>query len=151
MQRLLRKFETAKRYVPAPDPRDASEADRGSASIYYGSTDAGDARGAGRARSATASISTRMRIRAFPFADEVVDFIAEHDRVFVVEQNRDAQLRTLLINELRARPGAAGPGPALRRHADHRALHQPTRLHRSSTCAACSIRRGRLRRGRCAT
>ena len=41
----------------------------------------------------------RMRIRAFPFADAVADFIAEHDHVFVVEQNRDAQLRTLLVNE----------------------------------------------------
>ncbi len=40
-----------------------------------------------------------MRVRAFPFADAVVDFIAEHDHVFVVEQNRDAQLRTLLVNE----------------------------------------------------
>ena len=40
-----------------------------------------------------------MRLRAFPFADEVIDFIAAHDEVFVVEQNRDAQMRTLLINE----------------------------------------------------
>ena len=34
-----------------------------------------------------------LRIRAFPFADAVVDFILAHDQVFVVEQNRDAQLR----------------------------------------------------------
>jgi 2-oxoglutarate ferredoxin oxidoreductase subunit alpha len=40
-----------------------------------------------------------MRIRAFPFADAVVDFINEHDHVFVVEQNRDAQLKMLLVNE----------------------------------------------------
>jgi len=40
-----------------------------------------------------------MRIRAFPFSDEVVDFITSHDQVFVVEQNRDAQLRSLLVNE----------------------------------------------------
>ena len=40
-----------------------------------------------------------LRIRAFPFADAVFDFIAEHEQVFVVEQNRDGQLRTLLINE----------------------------------------------------
>jgi 2-oxoglutarate/2-oxoacid ferredoxin oxidoreductase subunit alpha len=40
-----------------------------------------------------------MRIRAFPFHDDILDFIAGHDRVFVVEQNRDAQLRTLLIAE----------------------------------------------------
>ena len=40
-----------------------------------------------------------LRIRGFPFSHEVDDFIAAHDRVFVVEQNRDAQLRTLLMNE----------------------------------------------------
>ena len=40
-----------------------------------------------------------MRIRAFPFPDEVFAFIAAHDRIFVIEQNRDGQLRSLLINE----------------------------------------------------
>src|ERR1019366_8844750 len=40
-----------------------------------------------------------LRVRGFPFADEVMDFIAVHDQVFVVEQNRDAQLRALIINE----------------------------------------------------
>ena len=40
-----------------------------------------------------------MRIRAFPFPDDVAEFIAAHEHVFVVEQNRDAQLRTLLVNE----------------------------------------------------
>ena len=41
----------------------------------------------------------RMRLRAFPFADAVSEFIAAHDRVFVVEQNRDAQMKALLVNE----------------------------------------------------
>ena len=41
----------------------------------------------------------RMRIRGFPFGDEVWQFIERHDLVFVVDQNRDAQMRTLLINE----------------------------------------------------
>ena len=40
-----------------------------------------------------------MRVRGFPFADAVQDFMANYDTVFVVEQNRDAQLRSLLINE----------------------------------------------------
>jgi len=40
-----------------------------------------------------------LRLRAFPFGKEVEAFIAAHDRLFVVEQNRDGQLRTLLINE----------------------------------------------------
>jgi 2-oxoglutarate ferredoxin oxidoreductase subunit alpha len=45
-----------------------------------------------------------MRLRAFPFAASVKAFIAEHDHVFVVEQNRDAQMRSLLINELELDP-----------------------------------------------
>ena len=40
-----------------------------------------------------------LRVRAFPFGDEVIEFVERHDTVFVVEQNRDAQLRTLLVNE----------------------------------------------------
>ncbi len=40
-----------------------------------------------------------LRVRGFPFSEEVCDFIREHELVFVVEQNRDAQLRALLINE----------------------------------------------------
>ena len=42
------------------------------------------------------------RIRAFPFSDEVAEFIEQHEVVYVVEQNRDAQLRTLLINDIEA-------------------------------------------------
>jgi 2-oxoglutarate ferredoxin oxidoreductase subunit alpha len=40
-----------------------------------------------------------LRVRAFPFSDDLVNFALEHDHAFVVEQNRDAQLRTLIINE----------------------------------------------------
>jgi 2-oxoglutarate ferredoxin oxidoreductase subunit alpha len=45
-----------------------------------------------------------LRVRAFPFHDAVADFIADHDHVFVVEQNRDAQLRMMLTNELGVDP-----------------------------------------------
>jgi 2-oxoglutarate ferredoxin oxidoreductase subunit alpha len=45
------------------------------------------------------------RVRAFPFGDEVRDFIERHDVVFVVEQNRDAQLRSLLMLDIHADPG----------------------------------------------
>ena len=41
-----------------------------------------------------------LRIRAFPLSREVADFVAAHERVFVVEQNRDAQMRTLMITDL---------------------------------------------------
>jgi 2-oxoglutarate ferredoxin oxidoreductase subunit alpha len=40
-----------------------------------------------------------LRVRGFPFADAVMDFIAAHDFVFVVEQNESGQMRTMLINE----------------------------------------------------
>jgi 2-oxoglutarate ferredoxin oxidoreductase subunit alpha len=97
MQRLLRKFETAKQLVPAPVIQSAAQPTRAGA-IWFGST------GAAMAESLVALAEEgihldQMRIRAFPFADAVPEFIAEHDHVFVVEQNRDAQLKMLLINE----------------------------------------------------
>ncbi len=48
-------------------------------------------------------------MRAFPFQDEIVDFVASHDQVFVVEQNRDAQLRTLLVNDAGVNPASLVP------------------------------------------
>jgi 2-oxoglutarate ferredoxin oxidoreductase subunit alpha len=50
-----------------------------------------------------------MRLRAFPFPPSVEAFIEEHAHVFVVEQNRDAQMRTLLINELEVDPARLSP------------------------------------------
>ena len=47
-----------------------------------------------------------LRLRAFPFPASVPEFIAAHDKVFVVEQNRDAQMRTLLVNELEIDPAS---------------------------------------------
>lgn len=97
MQRLLRKFETAKELVPAPVIERAAQATRAGV-IWFGST------GAAMAESLAALAADgihldRMRLRAFPFADAVTEFIAAHDKVFVVEQNRDAQLRMMLVNE----------------------------------------------------
>ena len=54
-----------------------------------------------------------LRVRAFPFSEEVADFIDAHDQVFVVEQNRDAQLQKLLVNECAHRSGALHLHPAL--------------------------------------
>ena len=97
MQRLLKKFETAKRYVPGPVVTSADEPTRIGV-IYYGSTAA--AMDEAHARLGARGVHfDLMRIRAFPFCDEIVDFIETHDHVFVVEQNRDAQLRTLLMAE----------------------------------------------------
>jgi 2-oxoglutarate ferredoxin oxidoreductase subunit alpha len=97
MERLLRKFATAKQYVPRPVRRDAA-ARTPFGVIYYGSTSpAMDEAAALLAQQGIAL--DLLRVRGFPFHDEVIDFVAHHETVFVVEQNRDAQLRTLLINE----------------------------------------------------
>jgi 2-oxoglutarate/2-oxoacid ferredoxin oxidoreductase subunit alpha len=107
MQRLLRKFETAKRMVPAPVRRDADEPTRFGV-IYYGST-APAMDEALEALAVRGIHIDRLRVRAFPFADSIVNFVLEHDQVFVVEQNRDAQLRTLLMNECTLDPARLIP------------------------------------------
>ncbi len=97
MQRLLRKFETAKTLVPKPLLVPAPKPARFGA-IFYGSTSPAMT----EALDALASrgiLVNALRIRAFPFADEIVDFCNSHPWVFVVEQNRDAQLKTLLVND----------------------------------------------------
>jgi len=105
MQRLLRKFETAKSMVPAPvinlakDKSQEKSPERTKYGlVFFGST-------APAAREALAALAEdgihldRMRVRAFPFPDAVSDFINAYDQVFLVEQNRDAQMRSLLVNE----------------------------------------------------
>ena len=97
MQRLLRKFETAKQLMPKPLLRPAAKPARFGA-IYYGSTSPA-------MQEALDVLSVRgihvnaLRVRGFPFQDEIADFVASHPWVFVIEQNRDAQLKTLLVNE----------------------------------------------------
>lgn len=97
MQRLLRKFDTAKALVPQPVITKAAKPTR-SGVIWYGSTSAAMAESL-----ATLEVDgiylDQMRLTAFPFPDSVADFIAAHERVFVVEQNRDAQMKALLVNE----------------------------------------------------
>jgi 2-oxoglutarate ferredoxin oxidoreductase subunit alpha len=97
MQRLLKKFETAKSVVPRPVTRSAKQATRFGA-IYYGSTSPAMDEALDTLEAQGLHVDT-LRVRAFPFHDSIIDFIAAHDEVFIVEQNRDAQLRTLLVNE----------------------------------------------------
>jgi len=97
MERLLRKWETARTLVPAPVRRDARVRTR-TGVIYFGSTSAAMQEALQELEAQGVQLDA-LRLRAFPFAQEVFDFIAEHDQVFVVEQNRDAQLRQLLVNE----------------------------------------------------
>ena len=97
MERLRRKFDTARSLVPAPLLRAAGEATTVGV-IHYGSTSAAMDE-ASVLLEAQGIHADTLRVRAFPFSDAVFDFIAAHEHVFVVEQNESAQMRTLLINE----------------------------------------------------
>jgi 2-oxoglutarate ferredoxin oxidoreductase subunit alpha len=97
MERLLRKFETAKSVAPGPLIQLAARPTK-LGIVHYGSTAPAMDEAAAQLAKQGVDIDV-LRVRAFPFSDEIVDFINAHDRVFVVEQNRDAQLRTLLMAE----------------------------------------------------
>ncbi|TMH82145.1 MAG: 2-oxoacid:acceptor oxidoreductase subunit alpha [Betaproteobacteria bacterium] len=104
MQRLLKKFETAKTLVPKPILSASKEPARFGA-IYYGSTGPAMAE-ALDALSRQGIYVNALRLRSFPFQDEIFDFVASHSRVFVIEQNRDAQLKTLLVNDAGINPAS---------------------------------------------
>jgi len=97
MDRLLKKVESAREHVPAP------EVHMGKTLASYGLISLGGCHWA--VLEARDDLAARgipvdyLRVRGFPFSKTVEDFIAEHDTVFVIEQNRDQQLRKLLVNE----------------------------------------------------
>jgi 2-oxoglutarate/2-oxoacid ferredoxin oxidoreductase subunit alpha len=107
MQRLLRKFDTAKDLVPRPVVAYAENKTRYGV-IYYGSTAPAMDEAIGML-TADGNHLDMLRVRAFPFHHSVEDFIADHDFVFVVEQNRDAQLRSLIVNECAIDPARLVP------------------------------------------
>jgi len=98
MKRLLVKWNTAKTLVPKPRFHVHDAASKVGA-IFYGTS----THSSYEAISAIAKEGTKintMRVRAFPFTTEVGEFIKNHDVIFVIEQNRDAQLKSLIMNEL---------------------------------------------------
>jgi 2-oxoglutarate/2-oxoacid ferredoxin oxidoreductase subunit alpha len=107
VQRLLRKFATAATMVPQPVVRAAAQP-TGLGVLYYGSTSPAMSEALDALGDAGIHVDA-MRLRAFPFPASVRQFIADHDTVFVVEQNRDAQMRSLLINELEIDPALLTP------------------------------------------
>jgi len=121
MQRLLRKFETARTWCP-PAAGQRGQADKYGV-IYYGSTspamdEAIHMIEAGRHSLDRLRVRASRSIRACRASSPTTDF------VFVVEQNRDAQTALADRQRVQHRSGAAGADPALRRHADHRTLHR---------------------------
>ena len=98
MERLLVKWDTAKTLVPKPIISQSKNPTR-IGIIAFGSSDGAVVEARDRLADDGIHINY-LRLRAFPFGSEVVDFLHEHDTVFVVEQNRDAQMKSLLTLEI---------------------------------------------------
>jgi 2-oxoglutarate ferredoxin oxidoreductase subunit alpha len=94
MDRLARKFETARKRVPAPVLQETDGAEIGI--IAYGSTHWAIVESLDQLRQEYDLPVSYCRIRAFPFSEQVYDFIRRHQRIYVVEQNRDGQMYELL-------------------------------------------------------
>jgi len=113
VDRLLRKFETAKRYVPQPKTKAALKVGKPVTGLKLGAlffgTSASPSYEAIEMLAEEGYPIDTMRIRAFPFHQSVDAFIHAHDLVFVIEQNRDGQMRRLISNECEIPPGKLLP------------------------------------------
>ncbi|MGX9353242.1 2-oxoacid:acceptor oxidoreductase subunit alpha [Shimia sp. W99] len=108
VDRLLRKFETAKSYVPKPKTHPPIKVKKPKTDLRLGAlffgTSASPAYEAVEMLAPEGYPIDTMRIRAFPFHQDVDQFIHDHDMVFVIEQNRDGQMRQLIMNECEIAP-----------------------------------------------
>ena len=98
MLRLARKFETAKTLVPKPILEGTGRQKTGI--IAFGTSHWAVMEGRDQLERESGLATDYLRIRAFPFTQEVADFVAAHERIYVVEQNRDAQMLNLLKTNL---------------------------------------------------
>ena len=97
LERILKKFKGAHKFLPKPVfKQDTNASSMGL--IYFGSTEAAMQESLDQLSISGFPVDA-MRIRSFPFSAEVWEFIHQHESVFLVEQNRDAQMRTLIISE----------------------------------------------------
>lgn len=103
LDRLLKKWNTAKEITPKPEFYQA-ENQSNIGVIFFGTTTYAALEAMDLLKEEEGIMLDAMRATAFPFHESVEQFIEAHDQVFVIEQNRDAQFRTLLINELEANP-----------------------------------------------
>ena len=106
VDRLRRKWETAKTLVPAAETEYSERCRVGF--ITVGSCDAAVREARDRLAQAGVQINY-LRVKAFPFGADVQAYLDNHDRIFVVEQNRDAQLRSLLLLETQVPPDKLVP------------------------------------------
>ncbi len=108
MERLLVKWQTARTLVPLPRTKIRDPQGRVGA-VFFGTTSHAAYEAISRFFHRQGLKINSLRLRAFPFQDEVARFIQDHETVFVIEQNRDGQLRTLLINECSIPPHKLQP------------------------------------------
>ena len=102
LERMARKWETAKSFVPGPEtyqPENRSKIGL----VFFGTSAYAGIEAMDMLKAQGVEVDS-MRIKSFPFTQEVADFMEAHERVFVVEQNHDAQFRALLVNELEENP-----------------------------------------------
>jgi len=102
MERLNLKHRTAAKIIPAPIIKINDKRNK-MAVVYYGTTENIMPETLLKLEKQGLKFNS-MRIRSFPFNDEVAEFIDSHETVYVIEQNRDAQMRMLLVNELECHP-----------------------------------------------
>ena len=100
LTRILKKHDNAAKLVPKPIIRSVNNS---KGVIYFGGSDYSMIEALDEL-SSDGIILDSMRIRAFPFGKEVYDFIENHDMIFVVEQNRDAQMKKLILAEVNVVP-----------------------------------------------
>jgi 2-oxoglutarate ferredoxin oxidoreductase subunit alpha len=94
MERLARKFERARTRVPAPEVREAKDAKIGV--VAYGTSHWAVVESLDQLKQEYNLDASYFRLRAFPFHEQVRDFVRQHQRVYVVDQNRDGQMGQLL-------------------------------------------------------
>jgi len=102
MDRLIKKWNTAKNMVPTPQLYQEKNEHRNGV-IFFGTSQYAAEEAIDLMKQEGIELDA-MRIKAFPFNDTVDEFLKTHDKVFVIEQNRDAQMRSLLMIELSADP-----------------------------------------------
>ena len=103
LDRIRRKFDTAQNFVPKPEVTIRDKSGK-TGLIYFGATTPAVREALDLLEREGVKVNA-LRIKAFPFTRDVASFCAMHERVFVVEQNRDAQMRSLLMTEADV-PGA---------------------------------------------
>ena len=102
MDRLLKKWDTTKDIVPAPVLY--QQENKSPYGLIFFGTSTYSAEEAMDEMEVSGTVFDAMRLRSFPFNKTVEDFIHSHEMVFIIEQNRDGQMRSLLINELNVNP-----------------------------------------------